>query len=609
MCLGNVLSRGSVDKLQYDARDSGSLHGIDISTNCDILDQHQSADNDKFVPFKSLDNLNIMHLNIRSLPAKHTNLLDLLTWLDNVDIKIHVIALCETFINEFNIDYCQVFDYKLIHINKTLGKGGGVAFLIKKYIVFNQVTLCDSIDKTCENIHCEILYKNRKVLISEIYKPPSACQVDFESLYDQILIKAKKYDTHVICGDFNIDLLKVNINKISSDFLEKNMNAGFLPTILKPTRVTKSTCTLIDNIYIRDSNAKLVDPGNTSSAVITEDISDHFPCIVTIPNFLRNLDSKTKIYYRKYGNKELLLANHTLLHYNWFSEMSEHVDISYNNCIKKITNVLNEFMPIKSKTVNSTSLSNIPWYNKTINKCIKKSKLLYKKSIVNRDDVSITKYKTYRNSLNRIILFEKKKYFDTKFTEFKNNGNVTWSILNKLVKKCNDKSCIIGLLKKDSETITDPKEISSSFNKHFSDVSQRVKSTIPPTSSKYNQYLGKHTKAEEGYLMLSPTNDFEIDKLIGSLKKKTSFGHDQISNKLVIELATSLRFPLRLICNQSLEQGVFPDQMKIAKIKPLHKSGTITDVDNYQANITITSTFENPRESSIEAIEDPYEQG
>ena len=40
--------------------------------------------------------------------------------------------------------------------------------------------------------------------------------------------------------------------------------------------------------------------------------------------------------------------------------------------------------------------------------------------------------------------------------------------------------------------------------------------------------------------------------------------------------------PLRHICNISSGQGIFPDEMKIARIIPLFKSGDKQNVSNYR---------------------------
>ena len=40
--------------------------------------------------------------------------------------------------------------------------------------------------------------------------------------------------------------------------------------------------------------------------------------------------------------------------------------------------------------------------------------------------------------------------------------------------------------------------------------------------------------------------------------------------------------PLTYICNLSLNTGIFPDRLKIAKVIPLYKSGEIHEVSNYR---------------------------
>ncbi len=51
-------------------------------------------------------------------------------------------------------------------------------------------------------------------------------------------------------GDFNIDLLNPNRNKRITDFTDTLYSKGLFPVIKKPSRITKDTATLINNIYI-----------------------------------------------------------------------------------------------------------------------------------------------------------------------------------------------------------------------------------------------------------------------------------------------------------------------------------------------------------------------
>ena len=50
------------------------------------------------------------------------------------------------------------------------------------------------------------------------------------------------------CGDYNIDLLQIkNSNKVNL-FYQNMSLSGFFPKITLPTRLSETTCTLIDNI-------------------------------------------------------------------------------------------------------------------------------------------------------------------------------------------------------------------------------------------------------------------------------------------------------------------------------------------------------------------------
>ena len=49
-------------------------------------------------------------------------------------------------------------------------------------------------------------------------------------------------------GDFNIDLLKVNLDAKTNEFVNDVISQGFLPTITRPTRITPHSATLIDHI-------------------------------------------------------------------------------------------------------------------------------------------------------------------------------------------------------------------------------------------------------------------------------------------------------------------------------------------------------------------------
>ena len=72
-------------------------------------------------------------------------------------------------------------------------------------------------------------------------------------------------------GDFNIDLLKYNINDNANNFINQMYASSFYPLITKPTRITKTSATLIDNIFVNRFCDK------TLSGLLFTDLSDHLP--------------------------------------------------------------------------------------------------------------------------------------------------------------------------------------------------------------------------------------------------------------------------------------------------------------------------------------------
>ena len=55
-----------------------------------------------------------------------------------------------------------------------------------------------------------------------------------------------------LMGDFNIDLLKSESCDYSIRFLEQLFTSSYIPLVLRPTRITQHTATLIDNIFTND---------------------------------------------------------------------------------------------------------------------------------------------------------------------------------------------------------------------------------------------------------------------------------------------------------------------------------------------------------------------
>ena len=66
------------------------------------------------------------------------------------------------------------------------------------------------------------------------------------------------------------------------------------------------------------------------------------------------------------------------------------------------------------------------------------------------------------------------------------------------------------------------------------------------------------------------------------MKTKDSKGYDNISNRILKKIYPGILNALEIIFNKSLQEGIFPNNMKLAIVKPLYKSKSKDEIINYR---------------------------
>ena len=105
------------------------------------------------------------------------------------------------------------------------------------------------------------------------------------------------------------------------------------------------------------------------------------------------------------------------------------------------------------------------------------------------------------------------------------------------------------------------------------------------TPDSYTDYLQDST---ENSIYLRPTDPGEIHDIIKKFKNKATLDHKISALKIANE---NFQFTTTLsnVVNSSLDEGVFPQKLKEAKVVPIHKSGSKTQVSNYRPISLLTS--------------------
>ena len=157
--------------------------------------------------------------------------------------------------------------------------------------------------------------------------------------------------------------------------------------------------------------------------------------------------------------------------------------------------------------------------------------------------------------------------------KFNNDTKRLWKVINSITQSHNDKTSIIDYIKVGNITITDPKQITDEFGNYFSTIGQQIAMKSGNSKKKIEDYLNK-IERQTASVFLTPCTEFEINKIINEMPNKASSGHDDISNILLKKVRTVILTPLNIIFNKSLQEGIFPDSMKLAYVVPLFKVET-----------------------------------
>jgi len=88
------------------------------------------------------------------------------------------------------------------------------------------------------------------------------------------------------------------------------------------------------------------------------------------------------------------------------------------------------------------------------------------------------------------------------------------------------------------------------------------------------------------------TDPSETINIVSNIDDKMSFGFDEIPIRILECSIHSIAEPLSVIINSSMQNGVFPDVLKIAKICPIFKSGDKQTIENYRPIPMLSSFFQ-----------------
>ena len=109
-------------------------------------------------------------------------------------------------------------------------------------------------------------------------------------------------------------------------------------------------------------------------------------------------------------------------------------------------------------------------------------------------------------------------------------------------------------------------------------------------------YEGKNK--EKKVFSLKTVSEQFVHKEILNLNPAKSTGLDDIPARFIRDGAPILKIPITFIVNLSITSGTVPDDMKVARVKPLYKKNSPLEVGNYRP-VSILSIVSKILERSV----------
>lgn len=523
--------------------------------------------------------LNIFHFNIRSIKK---NFNELLVYLNSFDIEnISIIILSEC----WNLEEVRGFainNFEIYYNESKFNQNDGCVVYVRKNLNHN-ITITPLSQINLLRVLFEI--NNIHFGLTVSYRPPATNVGQFIVDLDEYFRNIKKEKVEIFAGDININTLEVfdiNVNNYL-DILTQN---GFKSYINKPTRVTETTSTIIDHIFVRECRDLNKDRTNVEfkPILIKTSLTDHYSVILSvnvISNTTKHKLEKTEQKFINYNQLCNVLENETWANvYN-----TDDVEIAYNN----FNNTLSTHIQNCSKIIKKHSISYKikPWMTNGLLNSIKHKDKLKAQLIQNFSEERKVQFNKYRNKLNKLIKTTKDEYYKKQIIEAQNNYKKIWNIINDATDSKN-KNCykkIGDIINDKGECITNAKLKTTLFNNFFVNVGNELAKNIKPDRT---ENLNVNRLPNSFYL--TPITDTEIILHINNLKNNTSPGPDGLSVKVLKITNKYIKDPLSYIINLVFLKNKLPTAWKTSIVTPIFKYGDSKKTTNYRPISLINNT-------------------
>ena len=444
--------------------------------------------------------------------------------------------------------------------------GGGVLVAIKSIYTSQSIQL----ETTCETVWARVSLKDQKtLLIGSFYRQPN-CQVEqveeLNRVLESLANTRNSSCTTILGGDFNVKDINWGTHSVKSTSQQKAVSEKVLGTLaehhlsqmqLTPTRENS----VLDLFCINNPTlvkACNVIPGISDHEIILSD------CTIT-PVYNKKKPRQVYMYSKADWVKIKEQAKEFQVKY-LAEQTNKTVNENWSAIKSFITSTMNEHIPSKK----SSSRVDPPWLTRELKRKCAKNKRMFKKSRRTGQQKHKQQYHEHKKATMRACRRAHWDYINSILNTSleDNNTRPFWRYIKS---RKQDNIGVAPLLDKGTmkyDAVDKCEVLSKQYQSVFTKEDGNAEVTLP--GSDYPTINDIHID----------TNG--IEKLLRNLKVHKAAGPDGISCQILKELAEELAPVLGALFEQSLRDGVLPDDWLKANIAPIFKKGNQHHAENYR---------------------------
>ena len=541
--------------------------------------------NDTWTPFKKRG-LHFIHLNVNSLLPK----IDEIRYVAQ-NTNAAVIGITESKLDDSILDSeIAINRYDVLRKDRNR-KGGGVVFYIRQNICYS---LKNIFPINIENIFVDIMLpKTKPFCVGIFYRPP--LQNDFlEDIHLGFSKLSQEAKDIFVMGDMNINtfidgrnILENTKNTLSSErpltsmatkYKEFCSDFSLKQLIGTPTRITTNSSTLIDHIL---TNAK---DKISTSGIIDTGLSDHQMIFCTRKLTRVKFNTHKHIQCRSFKRYSCFELTEKLKaigfpNYNTFSD----VDKAFSDFTDRLMKIINEIAPLKKRRIKNNTQD---WFDGEIFDSIYARNRLLKKFKRSKKFEDEKIYKAAKYLTENLIKNKKKNYIKSKLQENIAKPKELWKTLKSLGLPNKNTSSGKICIETNGEVSFETEKNAESFKTFFGNLADNLVLKLPTAPMKFGKSTLKHFYEKydlnNNNFKFSKVSQETVLKFLQDVDPGKAAGIDGIPGRFIKDGADVLALPVTQLCNLSAKLSTFPISCKVAKLKPIFKKGSKTDMQNYR---------------------------